>query len=109
MRILSLITRSSARKIIAVTALFMAMGASAADVEKGKAKAATCIGCHGVNGISAIPTYPNLAGQKAGYTDSQLKAFRDGVRKNPTMKAMTSSLSDDDIANLAAYYASLKP
>ena len=82
--------------------------AVAGDAAAGKAKAATCAGCHGANGISAVPTYPNLAGQKAAYTVKQLKAFRDGSRKDPTMKAMAKPLSDADMANIAAYYESLK-
>ena len=82
--------------------------AVAGDVAAGKAKAASCAGCHGANGISAVPTYPNLAGQKAAYTEKQLKAFKDGSRKDPTMNAMVKPLSDADMANIAAYYESLK-
>ncbi len=82
--------------------------AVAGDAAAGKAKAASCAGCHGANGISAVPTYPNLAGQKAAYTAKQLKAFKDGSRKDPTMNAMAKPLSDADIENLAAYYESLK-
>lgn len=74
----------------------------------GKAKTATCAGCHGQNGISMIPMYPNLAGQKEAYLVKQIKNFKEGVRKDPTMNAMTKPLSDDDINNIAAYYASLK-
>jgi len=93
------------------SALILTASASAAfagDAAAGKAKAAACGGCHGVQGISAVPTYPNLAGQKAAYTVKQLKAFKSGERKDPTMNAMSKPLSDADIANLAAYYASLK-
>ncbi len=82
--------------------------ASAADVAAGKAKAATCGGCHGANGISAVPNYPNLAGQKSAYMIKQMKAFKDGTRKDPSMNAMAKPLSDADMANLAAYYESLK-
>ena len=82
--------------------------ASAADAAAGKAKAATCGGCHGANGISAVPTYPNLAGQKSAYLIKQMKAFRDGTRKDPSMNAMAKPLSDTDIANLAAFYEGLK-
>ncbi|MBV1909433.1 MAG: cytochrome c [Kangiellaceae bacterium] len=81
---------------------------AAGDVAAGKKKAGICIGCHGVAGISMIPTYPNLAGQKAGYTVKQLKAFRDKTRKDMAMSSMSESLTDEDIQNLAAYYASLK-
>ncbi|MEP1448104.1 MAG: cytochrome c [Paraglaciecola sp.] len=81
----------------------------AADIAAGKAKSVTCGACHGNNGISAIPMYPNLAGQKEQYLVLQLKAFRDGERKNMVMAPMAAGLSDTDIANLAAYYASLDP
>lgn len=87
---------------------FIPMQAKAADIEAGKAKAATCAACHGANGISAIPTYPNLAGQKPLYIIAQLKAFKSGERKNAMMAPMASMLSDEDMENIAAYYASLK-
>ena len=100
------------RQILAViSALTLAASANVAfagDAAAGKAKAASCAGCHGANGISAVPTYPNLAGQKAAYTVKQLKAFKDGSRKDPTMNAMAAPLSDADMANLAAFYESLK-
>ena len=78
------------------------------DAAAGKAKSATCAGCHGAKGVSAIPTYPNLAGQKEAYLAKQIKAFKDGTRKDPSMNAMVAALSDADIANLAAYYAGMK-
>lgn len=81
---------------------------AAGDAAAGKAKAATCAGCHGAAGISAIPTYPNLAGQKAAYMIKQMKAFKEGTRTDPTMNAMAKPLSDADMANLSAYYESLK-
>ena len=79
----------------------------AADPAAGKAKSATCVACHGANGISNNDLWPNLAGQKAGYLEQQMKAFRDGARQNPMMSPMVAGLSDEDIANIAAYYASL--
>ncbi|MAG77379.1 MAG: cytochrome C [Colwelliaceae bacterium] len=90
------------------TAAMMAAPAFAADVAAGKAKSAVCAACHGAEGISAIPMYPNLAGQKAAYIEKQLKDFKSGARKDPVMAPMAMPLSDADIANLAAYYASLK-
>lgn len=81
---------------------------AAGDAAAGKSKAATCAGCHGTAGISAVPTYPNLAGQKAAYMVKQMKAFKEGTRTDPTMNAMAKPLSDADMANLAAYYESLK-
>ncbi len=82
--------------------------AQAADAAAGKAKSATCAGCHGATGHSVVPTYPNLAGQKEAYLVKQLKAFKDGSRKDPTMNAMVAALSDADMANLAAYFSSQK-
>ena len=87
--------------------------AQAADIEAGKAKAATvCAACHGANGVSVSDTIPNLAAQRAGYLENQLKAFKDGTRKasaatSPTaiMSAIAAQLSADDIANVAAYFA----
>jgi cytochrome c553 len=79
----------------------------AGDAAAGKAKSATCAGCHGPAGISMNDMWPNLAGQKEGYLVAQIKAFRDGQRSNPMMAPMVAALSDEDIADLAAYYASL--
>lgn len=93
---------------ISALTLVAAMQASAAgDAAAGKAKAATCAGCHGANGISANNLWPNLKGQKADYLVKQLKAFRDGQRQDPMMGGMAKPLTDADIANLAAYFSSL--
>ena len=81
----------------------------AADIAAGKAKSVTCGACHGSNGISMIPMYPNLAGQKEQYLVLQMKAFRDGERKNMVMAPMAAGLSDTDIANVSAYFSSLDP
>ncbi len=78
----------------------------AADVEAGKTKAAAvCAACHGANGISVSDTVPNLAGQRAGYLEAQLKALKDGSRKNPIMNPIAKQLGADDISNVAAYFA----
>lgn len=95
--------------IVLLSALLLSAPALTADKEAGKAKSTTCVACHGSNGISAIPMYPNLAGQKEAYLAIALKAYRDGTRKNMVMGPMAKPLSDEDIANLAAYYASLDP
>lgn len=92
---------------VAATVL-MSAPTFAADVAAGKAKAAMCSACHGAAGISAVPMYPNLAGQKEMYIAKQLKDFKSGMRKDPVMAPMAMGLSDEDIANIAAYYASLK-
>jgi cytochrome c553 len=96
---------------IAVTSLMVGTG-FAADIDAGKAKSATCIACHGQNGISIIPMYPNLAGQKAAYLESAMKAYKSQERKggnSAIMWGLAAPLSDEDIANLAAYYESLDP
>ncbi len=80
---------------------------AAGDAAAGKAKAMVCAACHGADGTSATDMWPNLKGQKAGYLVKQLKAFKDGSRKDPTMAGMAAGLSDDDINNLAAYYSGL--
>ena len=80
----------------------------AADLEAGKAKVATvCAACHGANGVSVSDTIPNLAGQRAPYLEAQLKALKDGTRKNPIMSAMAAQLSPTEIADVAAFFASL--
>ena len=81
--------------------------AMASDPAAGKAKSATCAGCHGPAGISPNPLWPSLAGQHAAYMVKQMKAFRDGTRNDPMMSPMAKPLSDQDIEDLAAYYASL--
>ena len=92
---------------VAATVL-MASPVFAGDAAAGKGKSMMCGACHGAAGISAVPMYPNLAGQKAMYLTKQLKDFKSGKRNDPTMKGMVASLSDADMADLAAYYASLK-
>ena len=86
--------------------LFASSSAMAGDAAAGKAKSAICASCHGANGHSVNPLWPNLAGQKEQYLAKQIKAFREGDRKDPMMSPMAAALSDDDIANLAAYYSS---
>lgn len=95
--------------LMAVSALTVSATAMAAgDAAKGKAKAAACGACHGANGISKAPTFPNLRGQKSVYLLSQMKAFKSGARKNAIMGMQVKALSNADMANLAAYYSSLK-
>jgi len=68
-----------------------------------------CAACHGLDGNSPIPVNPSLAGQHPGYLYKQLADFKTGRRKNAAMSAMVANLSDDDLRNLAAYFASQKP
>jgi len=93
---------------VATATVMMASPVFAGDAAAGKTKAAMCAACHGAAGISAIPMYPNLAGQKEAYLAKQLKDFKAGTRKDPVMSAMAAGLSDADVADLAAYYANIK-
>ena len=72
-----------------------------------KVLAAGCAACHGAEGISSNPAWPNLAGQKRGYLAAQIKAFRDGRRNNPLMNAAVRQLSDRQINRLAGFYADI--
>ncbi|MEO1201251.1 MAG: c-type cytochrome [Pseudomonadota bacterium] len=103
---------STVLKAIALT--FLTASASAegivdGDVEAGKAKSITCSACHGAEGISANPLWPNLAGQGAPYIVAQLRNFKEGRRNNALMNAQAMLLSDQDMNDLAAYFASLPP
>src|SRR5438046_8889874 len=78
--------------------------ADAADLEAGRAKVATvCAACHGAAGVSVSDTIPNLAAQRGGYIEAQLKALKEGTRKNPIMNALAAQLSAEDIASGAAF------
>lgn len=94
--------------VISVLALGLAAGVQAGDPAAGKAKTDTCTGCHGMNGKSTMPANPNLAGQKEAYLVKAMKAYRDGTRKDPMMNAMAAALTDADIDDIAAFYASVK-
>lgn len=72
-----------------------------------KALTASCAACHGPQGLSNNPAWPNLAGQKRGYLAAQIKAFRDGRRINPLMNAVVRTLSDHQINRLAGFYAAI--
>ena len=86
----------------------LASGASAAgDVEAGRARAQACAGCHGEHGVSTLPGAPSLAGQTDQFLQWQLVFFRSGRRENPLMSPMAAELSDEEIRNLGAYFASL--
>lgn len=76
------------------------------DPIKGKALATGCASCHGAEGISPIPAYPHLAGQRADYTYKQLRDYKDKTRNNAIMSGLVAILSDQDMADLAIFYAS---
>jgi len=90
---------------IAVLTLASTLAIAAGDAAKGQAKAATCIGCHGVNGNSVVPSFPKLAGQSEAYLLKQLRDFKSGARTDAMMAGMVAPLTDTDMANLSAYYA----
>ncbi len=84
--------------------------AASGNPAKGQAKAAACAGCHGADGNGgADPAWPKLAGQDADYTAKQLADFKSGARKDPIMAGMAAPLSAQDMKDIGAYYASLKP
>ena len=80
----------------------------AGDVAAGKKKSETCAACHGVDGNSVSPVWPKLAGQHPGYIFKQLKDFRSGARKNIQMSPLAMTLNEEDMQDIAAYYASQK-
>jgi cytochrome c553 len=82
---------------------------SAGNQAAGKSAAAACAGCHGEGGISANPATPSLAGQDAQYFTDAMRAYKDGSRADPAMKAPAASVDDNAIKNLAAYYANQQP
>lgn len=89
-------------------ALMPHAAAAEGNAEAGKTKNSMCIGCHGIPGYkSSFPTVyqvPMIKGQSAKYIESALQAYRKGDRSHPTMRGIAASLSDQDIADLAAYY-----
>ena len=95
------------RMFVVALALVASTAASAGNPQAGKQKAVTCAACHGANGISNNPLWPNLRGQKEQYLIKQMKDFRSGARNDPSMSPMAKPLSDADIDNLAAYYSQL--
>lgn len=83
--------------------------AFAADPAAGKAKVSgTCAVCHGIDGIAKVPDAPHLAGENAQYIIRQLQAFKAGTRQHEQMSIIAQGLSEDDIANVAAWYSSIK-
>ncbi len=101
---------ASAATLIIAASFFSQPALAEGDVEVGKKIAYTCLGCHGIEGYrNAYPSFrvPKLGGQKAGYLEIALKGYRDGTRKHPTMIGQATSLSDQDIADVSAYLATL--
>jgi cytochrome c553 len=98
-----------ARWLLAGAALMAGIDqAAAGDAAIGRQRAAPCAACHGALGIATMPDAPNLAGQPEMYLAAQLKAYRGGTRRHEIMSMMAKPLSNADIENLAAWFASLK-
>lgn len=92
---------------IAAAAL-LAGAAAAGDPQAGRAKAAACVVCHGQAGLSAVPDAPHLAGQPAIYLEQQLRSYRSGLRRHAQMNVVAKPLSDEDIADLAAWFSAIR-
>jgi cytochrome c553 len=110
------ITASRHLLIVAAAAAFGAFSGPAANAEgdpqQGRLLAYTCLGCHGIEGYrNAYPSYrvPKLGGQKHGYLEAALKAYRAGTRPHPTMQAQGNGLSDQEIEDLAAWFEGAEP
>jgi cytochrome c553 len=99
--------RNVHRLAVVAAALLLAGTAQAGNPELGRAKSAPCAACHGADGRGIAPNFPVLAGQYADYLAKSLKQYRSGERNNALMAPLAAGLSDADIADLAAYYASL--
>jgi cytochrome c553 len=97
-------------KWVAAAALLAAAAAPAPaqDLQAGRQRAAACAVCHGAAGLSVTPDAPHLAGQPAIYLAAQLRAYRSGARKHEVMNVLAKPLTDDDIRDLAAWYAAIK-
>ena len=93
--------------VVAVSLAWFAAPAAADPAEIAKTKG--CATCHGMDGQGTSPMFPNLAGQSEVYLEQQLKAFRSGRRQAAQMSIAVQNLSDQDIRDLAAYYAGLRP
>ena len=98
------------RRVIAFVAAMLSCSAAeaAGDAAAGKKVMVKCQVCHGKDGLAKLPEAPNIAGQKETYLVRTLMAFKAGERKNEQMTVVVKTLSDEDIANVAAYYASIK-
>ena len=96
---------------IVAAAIVLASGtalAASGDAEAGRKKSQPCQACHGQNGMSVSPDFPNLAGQNADYMVHALKHYKNGKRKNPIMQAQVANLSDKDMLDLAAHFSHLE-
>ena len=94
-------------RIALACVLVCGSGAAQADVQAGRAKARMCAVCHGEFGVSVLSNAPNLAGQPEIYLAEQLKAYRSGKRSNEIMSVIAKPLTDAEITDLSAWFASI--
>jgi cytochrome c553 len=94
--------------LLVLAAVFATNRAAAADAAAGREKAVACAVCHGIDGLHKVPDAPNLAGNGADYIIKQLEAFQAGAREHEQMSIIATGLSEEDIRDLAAWYASIK-
>ena len=102
------VARKSFWLVLALGLAALAPSAAAEDANAGRQKAIKCKQCHGLDGIGKVPIYPHIAGQQKEYLIKSMRDFRDGVRQDPMMSFIASELSDEDIADLAAYYSAIE-
>jgi cytochrome c553 len=103
------IVQQAARIVLGAAALLaLASPAFAGDAKAGRQKALQCQTCHGLDGLSKLPEAPNLAGQIEPYLIKSLTEYKTGTRQNEMMSVVAPELSDEDIADLAAYYAGIQ-
>lgn len=95
--------------VFVILVLFAGQLIAQGDAEKGKTLSATCVACHGTDGNSVNPIWPTLAGQHPNYIARQLKLYKSGERENAVMMPMTMGLSEQDMADLGAYFGSQEP
>ncbi|MEY3251759.1 MAG: hypothetical protein RL227_732 [Pseudomonadota bacterium] len=92
----------------AAAALLSALPVAAQDAQAGRQRAQACAVCHGALGLSSAPDAPHLAGQPPLYLSAQLRAYRSGTRRHEVMNVIARGLSDDDIAQLSAWYSAIR-
>ena len=105
---MSALIKASTTALLMGSLAFSGLANAAGDTEAGSKKIAICVACHGTDGKATAPIYPNLAGQNAPYLEASLKAYRAGERAGGMSAVMTpqaTNLSDQDIADIAAYYS----
>lgn len=96
------------RPLYIAACVLAATPALSADPAEGRKKAGQCQVCHGIDGIARIPIAPHLAGESKIYLETQLKAFRSGKRSHEMMSVVAQGLTDEDISDLSAWYASIR-